>query len=212
MDFDKKISFKLPDDAFGRMDEEADEKFYKIPRFVAHIDFGAIDAVTDLYREHLPKTGHILDLMSSFFSHFPDENTYSSVTGLGMNEREMFHNKQLDEWTVHNLNTDPILPFEDNQFDAGVICVSIDYLIDPLSVLKDMGRVLKKGAPLVISFSNRFFESKATSVWLQLDEEQRAYLVKSFLVDAKCFEEIKLIDCSPEFGDPLYAAIAKNIA
>ncbi len=124
----------------------------------------------------------------------------------------MFHNKQLDEWTVHNLNTDPILPFEDNQFDAGVICVSIDYLIDPLSVLKDMGRVLKKGAPLVISFSNRFFESKATSVWLQLDEEQRAYLVKSFLVDTKCFEEIKLIDCSPEFGDPLYAAIAKNIA
>jgi hypothetical protein len=49
-------------------------------------------------------------------------------------------------------------------------------------------------------------------VWLQLDEEQRAYLVKSFLVDTKRFKDIKLIDCSPEFGDPLYAATAKNIA
>tara|TARA_B110000483_G_scaffold107768_1_gene131427 strand:+ start:2059 stop:2697 length:639 start_codon:yes stop_codon:yes gene_type:complete len=212
MNFDKKTSFQLSNDAFKRIDEEADEKFYKIPRFVAHIDFGAIDAVTDLYEKYLPKTGHILDLMSSFFSHFPEKNTYDSVTGLGMNEREMFHNKQLDEWVTHNLNTNPTLPFEDNQFDAGVICVSIDYLTDPLSVLKDMGRVLKKDAPLIISFSNRFFESKATSVWLQLDEEKRAYLVKSFLIDTKCFKNIKLIDCSPAFGDPLYAAIAKNIA
>ena len=48
MDFDKKISFKLPDDAFKRIDEQPDENFYKIPRFVAHIDFGAIDAVTEL--------------------------------------------------------------------------------------------------------------------------------------------------------------------
>ena len=211
MDFDKKTSFQLPNDAFKRLDEEADEKFYKIPRFVAHIDYGAIDAVTDLYREYLPKTGHILDLMSSFFSPFPDNNTYSSVTGLGMNERDMFHNKQLDKWVVHNLNDNPSLPFEENQFDAGVICVSIDYLTDPLFVLKDMGRVLKKDAPLIITFSNRYFESKATTIWLQLNEEQRAYFVKSLLIDAKCYKNIKLTDCSPEFGDPLYAAIAKNI-
>jgi len=212
MNFNKKKSFQLPKDAFKRIDESDDENFYKIPKFVTHIDYGAIDAVTELYRKYLPENGEILDLMSSFVSHFPEEKKYQYITGLGMNEREMFHNKQLDEWVVHNLNTNPVLPFEDDQFDAGVICVSIDYLTDPLSVLKDVGRILKKDAPLVISFSNRFFESKATSIWLQLDEEQRTYLVESFLIDTKCFKDIKLVNCSPECGDPLYAVIANNIA
>ncbi|MFT7267218.1 MAG: SAM-dependent methyltransferase [Porticoccus sp.] len=212
MSFDKKISFELPDDAFGRLDEVADEKFYAIPRFVAHIDYAAIDAVTDVYRRNLPENGDILDLMSSMLSHLPEEIDYNSVTGLGMNEREMFHNKQLDTWVVHNLNDDPRLPFHDNQFDAGVICVSIDYLTNPVAVLKDTGRTLKNGAPLIITYSNRYFEAKATSVWLRLDDEQRGYLIKSFLAEAGSFENIQIADCSPEFGDPLYTVIAKNIA
>ena len=212
MNFDKKISFELPNNAFNRLDETADEKFYAIPRFVAHIDHGAIDAVTDVYRKYLPEHGDILDLMSSMFSHLPEEISYNSVTGLGMNEREMFHNRQLDTWVVHNLNEDPSLPFHDNQFDAGVICVSIDYLTNPVAVLKDTGRTLKNGAPLIITYSNRYFEAKTTSVWLQLDDEQRAYLIKSFLAETGSFENIQIADCSPEFGDPLYAVIAKNTA
>ncbi|MFT6300318.1 MAG: SAM-dependent methyltransferase [Saprospiraceae bacterium] len=211
MDFNKKISFQLPDNAFSRADEATDEEFYIIPRFVAHIDYGAIDSVTELYRKYLPEHGDILDLMSSWLSHLPEEVTYNSVTGLGMNEREMFHNKQLDTWSTHNLNDDPKLPFRDNQFDAGIICVSIDYLTNPIAVLQDMGRTLKKDAPLVITYSNRFFEAKATSVWLQLDDEQRAYLIKFYLSEAGSYKDIQLMDCSPEFGDPLYAVVAKNI-
>jgi SAM-dependent methyltransferase len=212
MNFDKKISFELPDDAFSRLDETADEKFYAIPRFVAHIDYSAIDAVTNIYRKYLPENGDILDLMSSMLSHLPEEVDYKSVTGLGMNEREMFHNKQLDTWVAHNLNDDPSLPFHDNQFDAGIICVSIDYLTNPVAVLKDMGRALKNGAPLIITYSNRYFEAKATSVWLQLNDEQRGYLIKSFLSEADSFGNIEIADYSPEFGDPLYAVIAKNTA
>jgi len=167
--------------------------------------------VTELYRKYLPEHGDILDLMSSWLSHLPEEVTYNSVTGLGMNEREMFHNKQLDTWSTHNLNDDPKLPFRDNQFDAGIICVSIDYLTNPIAVLQDMGRTLKKDAPLVITYSNRFFEAKATSVWLQLDDEQRAYLIKFYLSETGSYKDIQLMDCSPEFGDPLYAVVAKNI-
>lgn len=200
----------LTDDAFRRMDETPDDQFYRMPRFTSHIDQGAIDAVTKLYRKYLPENTDILDLMSSFFSHLPEEISYNRVVGLGMNEREMARNKQLDEWVVHNLNENPVLPFQGNTFDAAAICVSIDYLINPVAVLTDAGRVLKQDAPLIITYSNRHFESKATAAWLHLSDEQRAYMIKSFLEEADCFNDITLMDCSPKFGDPLYAAIAKT--
>lgn len=210
MEFNKNYKMTLADDAFRRMDEAPDDQFYRIPRFTSHIDQGAIDAVTALYKEYFRENTDILDLMSSFFSHLPEEIRYNRVVGLGMNEREMARNKQLDEWVIHNLNENPALPFQGNTFDACAICVSIDYLIDPVAVLTDTGRVLKQNAPLIITYSNRYFESKATAAWLHLSDEQRAYMIKSFLEEADCFNDITLVDCSPEFGDPLYAAIAKT--
>jgi len=208
MEFNKNFKITLTDDSFRRMDETPDDQFYRIPRFTSHIDQGAINAVTELYRQYLPENADILDLMSSFFSHLPKEINYDRVVGLGMNEREMARNKQLDDWVVHDLNKDPILPFENSTFDASAICVSIDYLTDPISVIKDAGRVLRQNSPLIITYSNRYFESKATTAWLYLSDEQRGYLIKSFLEEADCFSDITLKDCSSEFGDPLYAAIA----
>ncbi len=209
MEFNKKFKMTLTNDAFRRMDETPDEQFYRVPRFTSHIDQGAIDAVTELYRQYFLPSSDILDLMSSWLSHLPEEVDYNRVVGLGMNEREMARNKQLDDWVVHDLNTNSRLPFQDNTFDAGAICVSIDYLIDPIAVLQDMGRVLKKGSPLIITYSNRYFESKATAAWLYLSDEQRAYLIRSFFENTECCENIELMDCSPSYGDPLYAAIAK---
>ena len=211
MEFNKKIKMELTDDAFHRMDETPDDQFYRIPRFTSHIDQGAIDAVTKLYRQYFSPNSDILDLMSSWLSHLPEDIRYNHVVGLGMNEREMARNKQLDDWVVHDLNINPQLPFIENSFDAAAICVSIDYLIDPVTVLKDVGRILKKGSPLIITYSNRYFESKATAAWLYLSDEQRAYLIRSFLEKAECFDDITLMDCSPKYGDPLYAVIAEAI-
>ncbi len=209
MAFDKKYKFSLTESSFRRHDETPDADFYRIPRFVSHIDNFAIDAVTQLYREVLPENGAILDLMSSFFSHLPQDRHYSKVVGLGMNDREMANNKQLDDWVVQDLNRRPTLPFLDHEFDAGLICVSIDYLVNPVAVLADLGRVLKKGAPLIITYSDRYFETKATAAWLHLQVEQRAYLIKHFLEEAGCYQSIELMDRSPEFGDPLFAVVAK---
>jgi len=209
MSFDKRYKFTLTEDSFRRHDESSDESFYRIPRFVSHIDPGAIDAVTELYREYLPENGAILDLMSSFLSHLPEDRHYGKVVGLGMNDREMANNKQLDEWVVHDLNREPTLPFLDNEFDAAAICVSIDYLTSPIDVLRDLGRVLKSGAPLVITYSNRVFETKATAAWLYLEDEHRAHLIRHFLEEAGCYEDIEMMDRSPEAGDPLFAVTAK---
>lgn len=208
MDFDKNYRVKLTADAFHRADESLDEKFYKIPRFTSHIDAFAIEAVTDLYRKKLTKNASVLDLMSSWLSHLPEEINYRQVVGLGMNARELANNKQLTGRVVHDLNRQPNLPFSDNVFDVGLICVSIDYLTQPIAVLKEIGRVLKIHSALIITYSDRYFETKATAAWLCLSDEQRGYLIKSFLNEAGCYEAIEMMDCSSGVGDPLYAVIA----
>ena len=198
--------------AFRRYDETPDEEFYETPRFVTHIDDRAIAAVTQLYREHFPPDGAILDLMSSWVSHLPPEVTYRRVVGLGMNEVELKENPRLDEYVVQNLNRNLRLPFGDGEFDGAGICVSIDYLIQPVEVLREVGRILKAGSPLIITFSNRCFADKAVAVWLQLDDQGRVRLVEECLREAGNFENVRGLDRSlgRMFSDPLYAVIGQS--
>ncbi len=203
---------RIPEDAFQRVDETPDEEFYLTPRLVTHIDEWAIAAVTQLYREFFPPGGEILDLMSSWVSHLPPEVEYGRVIGLGMNEVELRRNERLDSYLVQNLNTDPHLPFGSAEFDGAGICVSIDYLTQPVEVLREVGRVLKVGAPTVISFSNRCFPTKAVAVWHRLDDRGHMRLVERYLQDAGNFQDIRSLDRSPRrgFSDPLYAVVGRS--
>ena len=192
---------------FKRADDSSDEAFYAAPRFVTHIDAGAIAAVTQLYREHLPANGAILDLMTSWVSHLPTDIAYSSVTGLGMNAAELAANPRLTTRIVQNLNTDPVLALETASVDGACICVSVDYLTQPVHVLREVGRVLRSDAPLVITFSNRCFPSKVIAPWLALDDAGRVALVRGFLQATGNFASVTTLNRSPQRGDPLYAVI-----
>ena len=204
----------LPSAAFRRQDETPDEDFYQQPRYVTHIDAAAIAAVTQLYREFFPAGGRILDLMSSWVSHLPPEVAYAQVVGLGLNRAELERNPRLNASVVQNLNTTATLPFGDAAFDAAGITVSIDYLTRPVEVLRDLGRVLVPGGPVVISFSNRCFPSKAVAIWHTLDDAGHLALVQHFLAEAGNWTDIAALDRSPRgarqrAGDPLYAVIGR---
>jgi len=203
---------QIPEEAFRRADETPDEEFYRMPRIVTHIDDGAIAAVTQLYRELFPAQGEILDLMSSWVSHLPPEVEYRCVIGLGMNEVELRRNERLDSYIVQNLNTNLGLPFGEAEFDGVGICVSIDYLTKPVELLREVGRVLKVDAPLVVTFSNRCFPSKAVAVWHQLDDLGHMRLVKRYLEEAGNFRKVRSLDRSPRrvFSDPLYAVVGES--
>ena len=203
---------EIPEDAFKRTDDAPDEEFYQTPRLVMHIDDGAIAAVTQLYREFFPPGGEILDLMSSWVSHLPPEVVYRRVIGLGMNEVELRRNERLDSYVVQNLNTNPELPFGAAEFDGVGICVSIDYLTRPVEVLREVGRVLKVGAPLAITFSNRCFPSKAVEIWHRLDDRGHIQLVERYFQEAGNFKNVRSLDRSPRrmFSDPLYAVVAES--
>jgi SAM-dependent methyltransferase len=203
---------QYPEDAFRRTDEAPDEEFYQTPRLVTHIDDRAIAAVTQLYRELFPAGGEILDLMSSWISHLPPEVEYGRIIGLGMNEVELRRNERLDSYVVQNLNTNPRLPFGSAEFDGVGICVSIDYLTRPVAVLREVGRVLKEGAPVAITFSNRCFPTKAVEIWHRLDEAGHMGLVEGYLQEAGNFRDIHSLDRSPGrlFSDPLYAVVGRS--
>jgi SAM-dependent methyltransferase len=201
----------LRQELFRRMDESPDALFYEVPRLVTHIDDAAIAAVTQLYRDYFPVDGTILDLMSSWVSHLPEEIAYRRVVGLGMNAVELAANSRLHTRVVQDLNQDPHLPFADAEFDAGGICVSVDYLIHPVEVLRECGRVVIPGGPLVITFSNRCFPTKAIAAWQMLDDEGHQGLVEQFFEAAGNWTQITRLDRSPALGhDPLYAVVARS--
>jgi SAM-dependent methyltransferase len=201
----------LRPELFRRIDESPDALFYDVPRLVTHIDDPAIGAVTQLYREYFPAGGAILDLMSSWVSHLPEEVAYRRVVGLGMNAEELATNPRLHARVVQDLNADPRLPFADAEFDAAGICVSVDYLVRPVEVLRECGRVVRAGGPLVITFSNRCFPTKAIAAWQMLDDAGHQRLVAQFLEAAGNWTRITPLDRSPVRGhDPLYAVVANS--
>src|SRR6266700_4400298 len=171
----------LPKGAFTKIDGEEDEHFYEEPRLVYHIDDNAVATLTDFYRAVLPKGGVLLDLMSSWVSHLPPETQYAEVIGHGMNATELTANKRLARWFVQNLNRDASLPLPDASVDAAMMCVSVLYLEKPVAVLREVARVLRPGAPVVISFSNRCFWTKAVAIWRALGDDDHAKLVERYL-------------------------------
>jgi hypothetical protein len=95
---------ELPPAFFDREDATDDAHFYSIPRFVVHIDPETIAALTQVYRELLPQQGAILDLMSSWVSHLPEDVEFARVAGLGMNVSELAKNPRLTDYVVQDLS------------------------------------------------------------------------------------------------------------
>ena len=200
---------------FRRIDDSEDELFYSMPRFVVHIDDGAITKVGEIYAQLLPRGGAVLDIMSSWRTHLTGHVRPSRVVGVGLNRAEMEDNPQITEVVVHNVNNNPRLPFEDAQFDGAIMTVSVQYLIHPIETFADVGRVLKPGAPFVVTFSNRMFPTKAVAIWQYLDERDRVGLVTRYFKDSGAFENIDAIDKSAPTdppSDPVYAVVGYRIA
>jgi SAM-dependent methyltransferase len=151
----------------------------------------------------------VLDLMSSFVSHLPAEINYSRVAGLGMNFEELDANPRLTERIVQNLNEDTNLPYGDAEFDGAGICVSVQYLTEPIKVFREIARVLKADAPLVVTFSNRCFPTKAVFAWNALDDDGHVELVSEYFGRSKSFGAVEIRKHLPRNGDPLFAVIGR---
>ncbi|MCB1773023.1 MAG: methyltransferase domain-containing protein [Gammaproteobacteria bacterium] len=168
------------DGPFARVDGGDDAAFYAGPRLVSHVDRTASREMARLYRRLLPAGGRVLDLMASWQSHLAEDHGLGRIVGLGMNAEELAANPVFGAYRVHDLNTTPRLPHGDAEFDAVICSLSIEYLVRPFDVFAEVARVLRPGGRFVVTFSNRWFPSKAIAAWKALHTFERLGLVLEY--------------------------------
>mmetsp|Transcript_13165 Transcript_13165/g.19705 ORF Transcript_13165/g.19705 Transcript_13165/m.19705 type:complete len:264 (-) Transcript_13165:118-909(-) len=189
-----------------RADESPDTVFYETPRLCYHIDDAAVAALTEYYGETLNDGDDVLDICSSWVSHFPKEWKGGNVVGLGMNEFELNKNERLSSYDAKDLNVDPTFPYDDDSFDKVTCVVSVDYLTKPKEIFAEIGRVLRPGGMALLSISNRCFPTKAWNLWLRTNDLEHVFIAGSFFHYAGMFEPPSCADISPNPGrsDPMY--------
>jgi len=162
-----------------KLDRSDDSLFYAEPRFVHHLDASFRARLTQLYRERIPTCAVVLDLMSSWVSHLPEDITYQEVIGHGLNAEELSANPRLDRHWLQNLNTTQQLPLADNSVDAVLIVAGWQYLQQPEAVAAELLRVVRPRGEVIVAFSNRMFFQKAPQIWTDgSDRDHLAYVAE----------------------------------
>lgn len=193
LELDEQVSALSPiyrPDSYKREDEGDDTIFYLRDRFVSHLDRLALQTVEDVVGSLVVEEHPIiLDLMAGWDSHIPSSVKAAKVIGLGLNENELKSNKALDEYVLHDVNKDPVLPFADAFFDVVINTVSVDYMTRPLEVFREVGRILKPGGLFLVIFSNRMFPEKAVKMWRDASEDERVIIVDELFKEAGLFSK-----------------------
>lgn len=200
-----------------KWDRSDDALFYAEPRFVQHLDGAFRHRLTELYRERIPAGAVVLDLMSSWVSHLPEDVAFASVIGHGLNPKELLANPRLSRRWVQNLNTDQILPLESGSVDATLIVAGWQYLEYPEAIAAELWRITRPGGQLIVAFSNRMFFTKAPQIWADgSDRDHLAYVAEVLIAQgwptpALIAEQTRAAGLSGLIGakgDPFFAVIA----
>eukprot|EP00238_Polyblepharides_amylifera_P006326 CAMPEP_0196582066 /NCGR_PEP_ID=MMETSP1081-20130531/37321_1 /TAXON_ID=36882 /ORGANISM="Pyramimonas amylifera, Strain CCMP720" /LENGTH=294 /DNA_ID=CAMNT_0041902539 /DNA_START=192 /DNA_END=1076 /DNA_ORIENTATION=+ len=198
---------------FARDDPSPDLHFYSTPRLQQHIDPGARSAIRQYLETHLQERDAILDVCSSWVSHLPPGYAArgAKVIGIGMNKEELSQNPELSSYIAKDLNapllesqdSEPPIPLPSKSIDVVTCHVSIDYLVRPLEVTRDMFRVLRPGGSVLLFFSNRFFPTKVVNIWKVSNDAGRIWIAGSYLHYAG-FINIEGIQLETTGRDPMY--------
>jgi SAM-dependent methyltransferase len=209
------------DDPYSRADDTLDSEFYSRPRHINHLDTAAQAQLKSVYKELIPADSEVLDLMSSINSHIDERLDIQKLTGLGLNKEELEANPVLDEIVIHDINQDQRLPFDDASFDSVVCSLSIEYITKPSILFDEVARILRPGGRFIISFSNRWFPTKAVQVWNNLHDFERIGLVMEHFIESAHFGEINTYSLrgvprpvddkhNIPLSDPIYAVWANR--
>jgi SAM-dependent methyltransferase len=146
-----------------------DWAYYLLPQFVQHAGDECLASLRDFYACALPLagTGRVLELCSSWTSHYPDGWRGERVVVLGVNTLELLANPSRTEWRTQDLNQDPTLPYQNGTFDVITNSLSVHYMTSPLQLFAEMARVTKPGGLACCAFSNLCFPSKVVPAWLR---------------------------------------------
>ena len=90
--------------------------------------------------------------------------------------------------------------------------MSVDYLVRPIEVFRDVARVVRPGGLFVCTFSNRCFPTKAIRGWLESTDEQHGEIVAEYFRRAGGYDEPTIERRTPVVhrGDPLFAVWSRR--
>ena len=199
-----------------KLDESNDEEFYLNPKFVYHLDSNFRQYLSQVYKDEIDENSTVLDLMSSWDSYLPKENTYQKVIGHGLNKKELERNNILDSFWVQNFNLNQDIRLENGSIDYCLMVAAWQYLQYPENLTNEISRILSDKGKIIVSFSNRAFWHKAPNIWTTSTEEERVKYVRKVLI-TNGFNEPRIIKKfnEPAFNifnflskDPFYCLIA----
>ena len=91
--------------------------------------------------------------------------------------------------------------------------MSVDYLTRPVEVFAEVARVVRPAGPLVITFSNRCFPTKAIQGWLHTSDRQHCDIVREYFRRSGRWAEpvVERRTAVDHAGDPLFAVYARSL-
>ena len=181
-----------------KLDESNDEEFYSEPKFVYHLDSNFRQYLSQVYKDEIDEYSTVLDLMSSWDSYLPKENTYQKVIGHGLNKKELERNNILDSFWVQNFNLNQDIRLENGSIDYCLMVAAWQYLQYPENLTKEISRILSQKGKIIVSFSNRAFWHKAPNIWTTSTEDERVQYVRKVLI-SNGFKEPRIIK---KFNEP----------
>lgn len=117
----------------------------------------------------------------------------------------------------------PVLPFARQRFDRVICTASIEYLTQPITIFSEIRQLLKPEGKFIVTFSNRWFATKAVMLWAEMHEFERLGLVTDYFREANWSGPVNTIsnrgllraDDDPHyektpFSDPVYAVWGRN--
>ena len=199
----------------------SDGAFYFLPKLGHHAGDECRASLTEFYGAVLPPSGadggaSVLDLCSSFTSHYPSGWKGARCVALGLNWVELFLNPSKSEFVVQDLNADAKLPFADDSFDVITNSLSVDYMTKPIELFAEIHRVLKPGGYACMAFTNRCFPTKIVPVWKRpFTEVGHAQVVGSYYkYSAEWAGGVGVVDVSPDGWvgqrDPMIVVIGRK--
>ncbi len=207
-------------DSLTSMDDRDDANTWQQDQDIPEIDSEAENNIHQVLNHVLKPGMNVLDLMAGSQSHLPDLADLR-VTGLGLNQAELDRNAELNTRCIHDLNADTALPFDEDEFDAVICSFSVEYMRDPVAILKELARVAKAGAPVIMVFSDAFNPLKSIALWSELHPFERLGLVLDYFrqsnaftaLNSESFRDYPRPENDPHyenklFSDPIFTAWA----
>ncbi len=122
----------------------------------------------------------VLDLLGGS-DRFVPQGAVSSLLGPEPGAAAAGLHRRLMLRVADELNRQPLLPLQGESFDAALVTLDVGALRRPLEVFRELGRVLRPGGLVVVSFGPAARDEAHTRLWSDAGDRDRLMLAEAFL-------------------------------